>query len=235
VEIVGQLWHRLTAVSPRLPEELVIGAGLAAVLLVLIAWPAVRLLTTISHEAGHAVVATVCGRRLSSIRLHSDTSGLTVTRGRPRGPGMVATLTAGYPAPAVVGLGIAWLVSIGHSATALWLTVLGLAAVLIWTRNLYGLLAVALLGAGIAVASWYAQPLPLSLLACLLAWLLLLAAPRPVIELIRNRRAGSDAAQLAAITKVPGLIWSILWLVGCVAALLGGVALLLPAVSTRWR
>lgn len=228
--MLADLWRRLTQAGPQIPEQLTVATGLGALLVVLVAWPAVRLLTTISHEAGHALVARLCGRRLSAIRLHSDTSGLTVTRGRPRGPGMVASLAAGYPAPAVVGLGLAWLVSVGHYAAALWLTVLGLLAVLIWTRNLYGLAVVALLGTGIALASWYAQPLPLGLLASFLAWLLLLAAPRPVVELIRQRRPGSDAAQLAAITAVPGLLWGVAWLVACVAALLGGVVLLLPGV-----
>jgi len=231
VSVLAELWHRLSQAWPRVPEQFVLGCALAALALVLVAWPAVRLLTTISHEAGHALVARLCGRRLSGIRVHSDTSGLTVTRGRPGGPGMVATLLAGYPAPALIGLGLAWLVSIGHSAAALWLVVLGLAVVLVWTRNLYGLVAVAVIGAGIGLASWYAQPLPLSLLASLLAWLLLLAAPRPVLELMRHGRAGSDAAQLAAITRVPALIWCLVWLFGCVAALLGGIALLLSGLT----
>ena len=43
------------------------------------------------HEAGHALTAVLTGRRLTGIRLHSDTSGLTLSTGRPSGPGMVAT------------------------------------------------------------------------------------------------------------------------------------------------
>ena len=90
-------------------------ALLAAVALavVLLAWPLVRTLVTICHEAGHAVVAMAVGRKLSGIRVHSDTSGVTVSRGRPTGPGMIATLFAGYPGPALVGLGAAWLAGAG--------------------------------------------------------------------------------------------------------------------------
>lgn len=233
MDVLTQFWQRLIQAGPRLPEPLVIGAALLALALVLVVWPAVRLLTTISHEAGHALVARLSGRQLAGIRVHSDTSGLTVTRGRPRGPGMVLTLLAGYPAPAVAGLGLAWLVSVGHAAAALWLTVFGLAAILIWTRNLYGLFVVGLLAIGLALASWYAQPLPVSLLAHLLAWLLLLAAPRPVLELTGQRRPGSDAAQLAAITRVPGLVWCLLWLAVTVAAALAGAILLLPGLIVR--
>ena len=43
------------------------------------------------------------GRKLHGIRLHSDTSGLTLSAGRPTGPGMILTLLAGYVAPPLVG------------------------------------------------------------------------------------------------------------------------------------
>jgi hypothetical protein len=230
VDLIGQLWRRVSAGTPALSTELSLACAALALVLVLVAWPMVRLLTTIAHEAGHALVARLCGRRLASIRVHSDTSGLTVTRGRPGGVGMVATILAGYPAPALLGLGLAWLLSVGHFAAALWLVVLGLATVLVWTRNLYGLAVVGLLGVGLGLASWYAPPLPLSLLAESLTWLLVLAAPRPVVELIGRRRAGSDAAQLAAITRIPGLFWCLGWLVTCLAAAAWAAILLLPGV-----
>ena len=47
-------------------------------------------------------VAVVCGRRLRGIRLHSDTSGLTLSSGRPTGAGMVFSLAAGYLTPSLV-------------------------------------------------------------------------------------------------------------------------------------
>ena len=53
------------------------------------------------------------GARVVCIRLHSDTSGLTVSSGRPSGPGMVVMLLAGYLAPPVVGLGAGALLIIG--------------------------------------------------------------------------------------------------------------------------
>jgi hypothetical protein len=53
-------------------------------------------------------------------------------------------------------------------------------------------------------------------------WFLLLAAPRPVLELQRSRRHGprtSDADVLARLTHVPGLVW-----VGVFAAVTLGTA-----------
>ena len=79
------------------------------------------------HEAGHALVAVLVGRQLQAIRLHSDTSGLTVSRGKPRGPGMVAMLAAGYLAPALLGLLAAVMLGAGRSVGLLWLLLLMLA------------------------------------------------------------------------------------------------------------
>src|SRR5215218_2795592 len=106
----------ITAYLPDPSSWLVLGTGLAALLAVLLdgVWRWARHLVTIVHEGGHAVVAVLTGRRLTGIRLHSDTSGLTVSVGRPRGPGMVATAFAGYPGPALLGLGAAWLLSRGY-------------------------------------------------------------------------------------------------------------------------
>lgn len=81
-----QWWERVTATTPA-PDERVT-ALLALVALGCIAWAPVwrvtRHVVTVVHEGGHGVVALLVGRRLSGIRLHSDSSGLTVSRaGRP--------------------------------------------------------------------------------------------------------------------------------------------------------
>ena len=159
------------------------------------------MLVTITHEAGHAVAALVAGRRLQGIRLHSDTSGLTVSSGRASGPGMVAMLLAGYLAPALVGLGAGSLLIAGYSLGLLWLLVILLALMLLQIRNFAGFGIVVVVGAVLVLVSWYA-PAPVQAgVAYLVTWILLLSAPKPVLELIRMRRHGrapqSDADQLA--------------------------------------
>jgi hypothetical protein len=72
-------------------------------------------------------------------------------------------------------------------------------------------------------------------LAYVLTWTLLLAAPKPVLELIRQRRAGrashSDADQLARLTRIPASLWAGGFLVvNCAGLVLGGV-LLLPVLA----
>jgi hypothetical protein len=234
VEFLSELWRRslVTQAPPTPGITALIGAVTLA--LVLVAWPLVRLLVTVCHEAGHAVIATLAGRKLRGIRVHSDTSGLTVSRGRPTGPGMVATVFAGYPTASFVGLGAAWLAGAGHAAGLLWLLVVLLALMLLKIRNIYGALVVVGFGAAVGLASWYASPVVLGWIAIGLAWLFLLGGPRPVVELLFRHAPGSDAAQLAGLTRVPQVVWNLLWLVLTVAVLLAGALLLFPGF-TPWR
>ena len=212
----------------------VLAVGAAAVVLTWspLGYRLVRHLATLLHEAGHAIVGVLVGRKLRGIRLHSDTSGLTVSRGKPAGPGMVATLLAGYPAPAVVGLAGAWLVSAGYAAGMLWALVLLCALMLVFIRNFYGLWVILLTGVGVAVLSWTASAEILSIAAYLMVWSLLLVAPRAVVELQRSRRrqrssTSSDADQLARLTRIPAGFWiAVFWLICAGCLVLGGWLLL---------
>jgi len=230
VEFLSQWWQRVSVVDVPLSlasSWVVFGVAVA---LVVLAWPLTRTVVTICHEAGHAVAAVLVGRKLAGIRVHSDTSGLTVSRGKPRGPGMVFMLFAGYASASVIGLGVAWLVGEGRSAAALWLIVALLALMLIRMRNFYGALVVLATGAGLALASWFAPAPVMSWLASAVAWTLLLAGPRSVVEVAANRSSGTDGAQLARLTRVPRVVWVLAWLLVSVGALLAGGWLLLPGI-----
>lgn len=212
----------------------VLAVGTAALVLTWspLGYRLVRHLATLLHEAGHAIVGVLVGRKLRGIRLHSDTSGLTVSRGKPTGPGMVATLLAGYPAPAVVGLAGAWLVSAGYAAGMLWALVLLCALMLVFIRNFYGLWVILVTGVGVAVLSSTASAEILSITAYLMVWSLLLVAPRAVVELQRSRRrqrssTSSDADQLARLTRIPAGFWiAVFWLICAGCLVLGGWFLL---------
>ncbi|MHA6525045.1 M50 family metallopeptidase [Tessaracoccus sp. G1721] len=237
MSLLQELWRRASATTPVPETSTLLVIALAALACVILAWPAVRMSVTVCHEAGHAVAATLTGRSLQGIRLHSDTSGVTLTRGKPTGAGMVITLLAGYPAASLVGLVAATVAGAGYAVAMLWLLVALLALMLLKIRNVHGALVVLGLGAALALATWYAPTHILGWLAYGLAWLLLLAGPRPVIELAlspRRTTEGSDAAQLARLTHLPRVLWITLWLGGTVGALALGTALMLPGVLPGW-
>ena len=233
--MLREIWDRATSTQPVPDVGFVLATGAVALALVLApaTWPRVRLGVTVVHEAGHALIAVLVGRRLRAIRLHSDTSGLTVSRGKPRGPGMVAMLAAGYLAPAVLGLVAALLLANGRSVGLLWLLVLLTAGLILWVRNGYGLLVLLVGGAGVLLLTWYGDGTVQSVAAYLISWLLLLAAPRPLVELLtagRRRGRTSDPDQLAGLTRVPAVLWILLLLLANLAGLVVGVSTLAPDV-----
>ena len=120
----GQFWHLVISAEPLPSRILVLATGLAALILVgwRRAWPVSRTVVTIAHEGGHALVALATGRRLAGVRVHRSTAGLTVSAGKPYGPGIVATAAAGYLAPPLLGLGTAALLAAGHLVAALLLS-----------------------------------------------------------------------------------------------------------------
>jgi hypothetical protein len=190
-------------------------------------WSPTRHLVTLVHEAGHAAVAVLTGRRLNGIRLHTDTSGLTVSSGKPRGAGMIATAAAGYLAPSALGLGSVLLVEHGHTASALYAGLATLAVMLLYIRNWFGLLVVALSGAAVGLLIWRAPDHVQDFAALTFAWFLLVAAPRTTLDLWAHRRRvrtrTTDADVLARLTILPAAGWNAIFLLLTSAGLLGAV------------
>ncbi len=228
------LWLRAIEAQPAPPPVLVVATALAAATLVgwQPSWRILRGVVTIAHEGGHAAVAAITGRRLLGVRLHSDTSGLTVSAGKPTGPGMVFTLFAGYLAPSVLGLGGVLLLGAGRITALLWVAVGLLGAMLLLIRNVYGVVSVVGTGAVVVLLSWFASPAVQGAFGYLFVWFLLLAAPRPVLEVRRLRRRGrgadSDPDQLARLTGLGAGWWTVLFGVLTVAAAAYGAFWLLP-------
>jgi hypothetical protein len=242
VTTLAHLWDRVSATGPVLATWLV--ALTAAIAFVVVAshrvWQVSRNVVTLAHEGGHAVVSVATGRRLDGIRLHSDTSGVTSSRGKSHGPGLVLTTAAGYVFPSLLGLGAAWLLAIRHATFLLWLVLLLLAVAFIAIRNAYGFLAVLATAVVVFLVSRFASLRAQELFAYLFAWFLLFGGIRPIFELQRRRRRGggrtsgalaSDADQLALLTGVPGGAWVTGFAMVAFAALIVGVFLLLPGLG----
>ncbi|SES37514.1 Peptidase M50B-like [Actinokineospora terrae] len=207
------LWQQIFGDQWEPPATMVLVTAGAALVLVLVnaLWRPARNVITIVHEAGHALIALLAGRRLTGIRLHSDTSGVTVSRGKPEGPGMVCTALAGYVAPSLLGLAFAALLGTDRVTAVLVICAVLLFAVLIMIRNAYGVFSIVVTGAVLFGVSWLATDEVQAGFAYLIAWFLLLGGLRPVFELQAKRRRGhardSDADQLARLTGAPGFFW----------------------------
>ena len=247
-------WDRLTAAHSA-PPGWVIALSVAVALVTVGSprlWRVTRIAITIAHESGHAAASVLSGRRLEGIRLHADTSGETVSRGRRTGPGVVVTALAGYLTPPLLGAGAAALLATGRATLLLAVLLLLLAVTLVLVRNWYGVLAVLLTGGALVAVIATAGPALRAAFAYAVAWFLLFGGVRPVAELARARRqavrrapgqrlpagqrmrAGrpglppSDADQLGWLSGVPASVWVALFALVALGALALGARLLIP-------
>ncbi|QKV92657.1 M50 family metallopeptidase [Streptomyces sp. NA02950] len=224
----AELWDRVVGTQPDPTTWLVASTGLVALAVVVYrtTWRITRNAITIAHEGGHGLVALLSGRRLDGIRLHSDTSGLTVSRGKPTGLGMVLTAAAGYTAPSLLGLAGSWLLASNHITALLWGATALLAAMLVMIRNAYGVLTVVVTGAAFFLVSWLTGSEVQAAFAYAAVWFLLLGGVRPAFELQRKRRHGgahdSDPDQLARLTGIPAGAWLLMFHVVSLCSLLAG-------------
>ncbi|MER6186338.1 M50 family metallopeptidase [Streptomyces sp. NPDC001652] len=222
------LWDELIGTQPD-PDLWVVLATLVAALAIVVPhglWRVSRNAITIAHEGGHGLIALLTGRTLTGIRLHSDTSGLTVSRGKPHGIGMILTAAAGYTAPPLLGLGGAALLATGRITLLLWVATALLVAMLVMIRNAYGALTVIVTGATFVVVSWLAGPQVQAAFAYAAVWFLLTGGVRPAFELqakrVRGGAGDSDADQLSRLTHVPAGLWLFLFHAVSLCSLIGG-------------
>lgn len=239
-------WDRVTG-AQLAPHEWVVAASAAVALLIVASprpWRLTRIAITIAHESGHAAASLLSGRKLEGIRLHRDTSGETLSRGKRNGPGIIVTALAGYVTPPLLGVGAAALLTAHRVNLLLSLFVVLLAATLLMVRNWYGVLAVLMTAGALFAVIWLAQPALRAAFAYAAAWFLLFGGVRPVVELSRTRaravrvpagrrlaggRHGpgmSDADQLALLTRVPAGLWVAFFALVALGALVLGARLL---------
>ncbi len=236
MNVLSRLWERVSGSQPVPPAWLIGVTALAALAVVLNtgSWRMAGKAITIAHEGGHALVSVLSGRRLDGIRLHRDSSGVTYSRGKRNGPGLVLTAAAGYVTPSLLGAGAAGLLATQHLTAMLWLALVLLAATFLAVRNVFGAIAVLLTAGAVFVVSYYASALVQAGFAYLAVWFLLFGGLRPVLELARgaSRRQrwarASDADQLARLTGAPAGLWVMLFALVALAALALGVILLVP-------
>lgn len=237
--VLARLWDLMSGTQPLPPAWLIGLTALAALVIVLntSSWRLAGKVITIAHEGGHALVSVLSGRRLDGIRLHADSSGVTYSRGRRGGPGMVLTAAAGYVTPSLLGAGAAGLLAAWHLTGMLWLALVLLAATFLAVRNLFGAVAVLLTAAAVFAVSYWAPAAAQAGFGYLAAWFLLFGGIRPVAELARGRHRrwarGSDADQLGRLTGTPPGLWITLFILVALAALAAGAYLLAPPSLPR--
>lgn len=191
-----------------------------------------RHVVTAIHEAGHALVALLAGRRLRSIRLNRDSSGETVSVGRSGGVGVIATLIAGYPAPAVVGVSGVWAERHDHVEAWVFALLIILGGVLFLLRNMFGVVVMVIVLAALYALRRWADPNQAGAACLLVSAFLLTAAVRGALELFGRSPGANDATSLARSTHLPAMLWKIAFLVLTIDAVIVAAWMLDPPIPT---
>jgi Peptidase M50B-like len=202
-------------------DRAVVGVALLAALLAVgvpSLWQLLRIVVTLVHELGHAVVGMAVGRRFTGFVLRGDMSGHAVTVGPSRGAGRVVTTWAGYPAPALVGAGMVWTAARGWSAPVVTAALVVLLLALVRARTV--LTAVVVLAAIAATgALWWWRDDDLQAVVLVgLGVVLVVGAWRHLGAVLAARRGADDPSVLATLTHVPRLLWNATHVLSCAVA-----------------
>ncbi|MFI6322038.1 M50 family metallopeptidase [Nonomuraea sp. NPDC050556] len=195
-----------------------------------ITWALVGPLVAAVHEAGHAVVGILCGRKVKKIRIEPEHRGSTEF---DRNVNTLMTM-AGYLSPPFAGLAAAHAVKSGYADLVLWVLVfvLGSGLVLL-VRNLFGALAVALTAVVLWIVAAKVGAPAREAVAHVVAWVLMLGGVRSAFTIqgmnVEGRADGSDPVVLQSLTGLPAVLWSMLLAGAGCYALYSGAVVLIPS------
>lgn len=197
---------------------LVVLAGALLVVAVGPLWQVLRLAVTLVHELGHAIVGLAVGRRFTGFVLRGDMSGHAVTVGRSRGIGRVVSTWAGYPAPAVVGAGMAWVAGRGWSGAFISGVLVILLFALVRVRSALTLLVMLVALLATAALWWWRDDVLQAQVLVGTGIVLVVGAWRHLAAVAGSPDRASDPGVLASLTHVPRVIWNLTFAAVCAGA-----------------
>ena len=210
------------------PEALLIGLLAAIVVAGPTLWKIVGHAETVVHEGAHVLVGIVAGRRIRSVTINSNGGGGTIMVPNS-GAGYGVAAFVGYIGASAAGLVAAGLISIGRIVAVLWLGLLLLAVMLLMIRNFFGGIVTLTCGALLYLIVRYTTAGVETAVAYGVTWLLLMSGLKVALRVASNPKDVDDAKILAGMTFLWTSAWCVLWLVGTIAALLVGAAILTHA------
>lgn len=186
-----------------------VGVAVAALLWAPVTGRALAQVVTLVHELGHALVGLAVGGRVQRVSLSLDASGetLTLVGGRHPKARLTAFTLAGYPAPPLAGLlAAAAVASEDHRLLLLLSAVVVAVALVLWVRNLWGIVVFVATAAGLWLAATEAGDGLTRTVTIATAWLFSLGGLRSAWQLTHGRAPSAaaldDAERIAQLTRV---------------------------------
>lgn len=227
---VGARVLPVDAVALAAPTVVIALAAALVVVGVPRVWVALRVVVTLVHELGHAVVGIAVGRRFTGFVLRGDMSGHAVTAGPSRGAGRVLTTWAGYPAPAALGAAMVWAAGRGWSAPMVSAGLVVLVTALLRVRSALTAVVMLLVLAANAALWWWRDDGVQATVLVALGVVLVVGAWRHLAVVAGSRDRASDPPVLATLTRVPRVLWTASFGLVCAGATVAAARVLLDLV-----
>lgn len=210
---------------PIVGEPVAYGAGFIALLIVGFSRIIGSYFHTFAHEGGHMLAAKATLRPLVGFTMDDNTEALTVSLGKGFFSSLIFLVT-GYLAPPLLGLAGAALIASSNTWAVLLVAIVLSVIALLPARNPLAFTIPLLIVLGVGAALLYGSPYVQALVAAAIVWFLLISG---TVEAFRLPSSGGDAATLAGLTLIPGVLWKLFWIfVAVVSLILGGQLLLRP-------
>ena len=177
-----------------------------------------RTFNTLIHELSHALLAVLTGNKAMKIELNKDFSGVCVTKSSGKMSKFLISV-AGYTLPSVAGY--IMIVLIKHGSVAFLfptLTIICIIAMIFLIRNTFGIIwtlcfcGINFMFIYIPLLHQYYYHIIYIYANILLSENLLSAFTLLYISLTNSKKAG-DATNLAKITRIPAVVWSLLFVI----------------------
>ena len=213
-------------IAPSGPPSYAMAFTALAVALVLVLglWEITGHVNTIAHEGAHVIGMILFGRGVSRVEIdYRQGQHEGVTYGTNSFVSVLAGV-AGYLGPPLFGLLGAALLVRGSATGVLWVFLLLLGGLILFVRNLFGILVVAAVGVLFYLTLTYGSAQAQTLVACTWVWLLLILG---LMFAIGHFAGGGDHAILQHHTWITKYFWaSISVVVATIALWYGGSWLL---------
>lgn len=175
-----------------------------------------RLLNTLIHEIGHALMALFTSGRVYKVQVFSDTSGVAYT-GSGNWLGRVLTSLAGYPFASFVAFMFVVLVSMDHLNIVVYMIVgTLLVSLVLWVRNWFGFAWVTVFLGCTVWLYMYASTELMTMYIYVVIAVLLIESVMTAVTILRlsfsSPSESGDCFNLSQSTKIPALVWGVLFL-----------------------
>lgn len=199
----------------RFQAEFFIVAGSILILYIPFIGKFFRIINTMVHETGHAIMALFTSGEVDSIELNPNASGLTKTKSKSQWSSIVITLSGYLFASGFAWISF-WILSYKNYS---WFFYLLLATailnLMLWVRSGFGILWLLIFIAAIGLVWWYFPGKISNWFALSLATMLQFESLFTTFVLLKisimKSSAAGDAFQLQKILWLPAAIWALLF------------------------